>query len=59
MTSVAISPKGDKYLFNDKIDIIINERLSVPTRGQKRAPDFLCTNQGLKEKALRTYRDLK
>jgi hypothetical protein len=44
---------------NEKNDTIINERLSVPTRGQKRTPDFLCTNQIPKEKVLRTYRDLK
>jgi hypothetical protein len=44
MTSVVISLKGENYPCNDKMDIINNERLSVPIRGQKRAPDFLCTN---------------
>jgi hypothetical protein len=45
MFSVVISPKGDNYPLNDKTKYNINERLSVPTRGQRRAPDFLYTNQ--------------
>jgi hypothetical protein len=59
MISVVISSKGDNYLYNDKMDIITNGRHYVPTWGQMRAPDFLYTNQGSMEKALRIYRDLK